>query len=114
MRRGSGSRRAEFTAARISSSARASASGHRGRDSRRAADLLPASPGHTGAIDRIPSGGARFRMLQDLVLADRSENIKTPPAAFAETLRARGLDPLTADGLEGLQANVGKLCNQTC
>jgi radical SAM/Cys-rich protein len=53
-------------------------------------------------------------MLQDLVLADRSENIKTPPAAFAETLRARGLDPLTANGLEVLQVNVGKLCNQTC
>jgi radical SAM/Cys-rich protein len=53
-------------------------------------------------------------MLQDLVLTDRSENIKAPPAAFAETLRAQGLDPLAAAGLEVLQVNVGKLCNQTC
>ena len=35
-----------------------------------------------------------------------------PP--FAQTLEERGLRPLTAAGIEVLQLNVGKLCNQTC
>jgi radical SAM/Cys-rich protein len=35
-----------------------------------------------------------------------------PP--FAETLAQSGLPPLRAAGIEVLQVNVGKLCNQTC
>ena len=34
--------------------------------------------------------------------------------SFDRTLRARGLAPLQADGIEIFQINVGKLCNQTC
>src|SRR6516164_1191407 len=33
---------------------------------------------------------------------------------FALALAARGLSPLRATGVEVLQVNVGKLCNQTC
>jgi len=33
---------------------------------------------------------------------------------FARALAARGLEPLRADGIEVLQVNLGKLCNQTC
>lgn len=33
---------------------------------------------------------------------------------FDRTLTANGLPPLHADGIEVLQVNVGKLCNQTC
>jgi len=33
---------------------------------------------------------------------------------FAETLHTRGLQPLQAIGIEVLQINLGKLCNQTC
>jgi len=36
----------------------------------------------------------------------------TPP--FEQTLAAGGLSPLRANGIEVLQVNVGKLCNQTC
>jgi radical SAM/Cys-rich protein len=35
-----------------------------------------------------------------------------PP--FRQTLEEHGLGPLTASGVEVLQVNVGKLCNQTC
>jgi radical SAM/Cys-rich protein len=35
-----------------------------------------------------------------------------PP--FAQTLAAHRLEPLAAAGIEVLQINVGKLCNQTC
>lgn len=34
--------------------------------------------------------------------------------SFDEALRDAGLFPLTATGVEVLQVNVGKLCNQTC
>jgi radical SAM/Cys-rich protein len=34
--------------------------------------------------------------------------------SFDECLHGAGLDPLTATGIEVLQVNVGKLCNQTC
>jgi sulfatase maturation enzyme AslB (radical SAM superfamily) len=37
---------------------------------------------------------------------------KQPP--FEQTLAASGLSPLRATGVEVLQVNVGKLCNQTC
>src|SRR5713226_2851224 len=33
---------------------------------------------------------------------------------FADALRASGLWPLHAAGIDVLQVNVGKLCNQTC
>jgi radical SAM/Cys-rich protein len=33
---------------------------------------------------------------------------------FGQTLVERGLGPLRADGIQVLQVNVGKLCNQTC
>lgn len=33
---------------------------------------------------------------------------------FAETLRGSGLFPLRATGIQVLQINVGKVCNQTC
>jgi radical SAM/Cys-rich protein len=35
-------------------------------------------------------------------------------APFAQTLAKRGLGQLRADGIQVLQVNVGKLCNQTC
>jgi radical SAM/Cys-rich protein len=35
-------------------------------------------------------------------------------AAFESALSAHGLWPLEANGIEVLQVNVGKLCNQTC
>ena len=37
---------------------------------------------------------------------------KQPP--FGQTLAASGLTPLRAAGIQVLQVNVGKLCNQTC
>lgn len=36
------------------------------------------------------------------------------PADFEESLAAAGLSPLRATGIEVLQLNVGRLCNQTC
>jgi radical SAM/Cys-rich protein len=40
---------------------------------------------------------------------------KTPELpAFSQKLAEVGLDPLRAKGIEILQVNVGKLCNQTC
>ncbi len=33
---------------------------------------------------------------------------------FSEKMRIIGFDPLTASGIEILQINVGKMCNQTC
>lgn len=36
------------------------------------------------------------------------------PPSFAKTLHAHGLGPLHATGVEVLQVNLGKLCNQTC
>ena len=37
---------------------------------------------------------------------------RQPP--FGRTLAEHGLPPLRADGIQVLQVNVGKLCNQTC
>ena len=37
---------------------------------------------------------------------------RIPP--FPQTLTRNGLEPLAATGIEVLQVNVGKLCNQTC
>lgn len=34
--------------------------------------------------------------------------------AFEQTLAANGLSPLRANGIQVLQLNMGKLCNQTC
>ena len=34
--------------------------------------------------------------------------------SFAQTLADYGLSPLTSQGIETLQINVGKMCNQTC
>lgn len=36
------------------------------------------------------------------------------PRPFAETLADHGLAPLAATGIQVLQVNVGRLCNQTC
>jgi len=38
----------------------------------------------------------------------------SPVPAFNDTLKAHGLERLQASGIEVLQVNVGKLCNQTC
>src|SRR5258708_2248054 len=35
-------------------------------------------------------------------------------ASFSGTLAEHGLDPLRAGGIQVLQVNVGRLCNQTC
>ena len=37
-----------------------------------------------------------------------------PETPFQETLSRHGLGPLQADGIQVLQVNVGRLCNQTC
>jgi radical SAM/Cys-rich protein len=52
-------------------------------------------------------------------LASSSEQLRMLAALplereFADALAGAGLDPLTPTGLEILQINVGKLCNQTC
>src|SRR5947207_1835411 len=45
-----------------------------------------------------------------VALLERTDGI--PP--FAQTLTQYGIGTLTASGIEVLQVNVGKLCNQTC
>jgi hypothetical protein len=45
-------------------------------------------------------------------LAVLASSSRQPP--FARTLAERGLGPLHASGIEVLQINVGKKCNQTC
>lgn len=47
-----------------------------------------------------------------LEILESSTNGSIPP--FAETLREHGWACLRADGIEVLQINVGKVCNQTC
>jgi radical SAM/Cys-rich protein len=52
-------------------------------------------------------------------LADPAEQLRVLEAlpgipAFADTLVQRGMAPLAAQGIEVLQVNVGKVCNQTC
>lgn len=49
--------------------------------------------------------GEQLRVLNDPALAHRS---------FDDALERSGLHPLTSTGIEVLQINVGKLCNQTC
>ncbi|MEX0717824.1 MAG: arsenosugar biosynthesis radical SAM (seleno)protein ArsS [Planctomycetaceae bacterium] len=58
-----------------------------------------------------------LRRHHPLSAADRQREILEAPGAlpgFDESLTRRGLDPLRATGIEVLQVNVGKLCNQTC
>ncbi len=52
-------------------------------------------------------------------LADPAEQMRMLAAAahlpvFAESLASHGESPLAAQGIEVLQINVGKVCNQTC
>ena len=55
-------------------------------------------------------------MLPNLVFPDRlgCQELKETAASFERTLEAHGEGGLTAMGVETLQVNVGKLCNQTC
>jgi radical SAM/Cys-rich protein len=53
------------------------------------------------------------------LLADSARQLRVLGALpltreFADALEGAGLDPLTPSGVEILQINVGKLCNQTC
>jgi len=52
----------------------------------------------------LASGAAQRRRLAELPLA----------RSFEASLEAAGLFPLTATGIEVLQVNVGRKCNQTC
>jgi len=54
--------------------------------------------------DRLASGAAQQTVLERVPL----------PRTFQESLAASGLLPLRATGIEILQVNVGKKCNQTC
>jgi radical SAM/Cys-rich protein len=58
-----------------------------------------------------------LRMLRH-PLASPSEQValldRLPVRPFDEALAAHGVPALTADGIEVLQVNVGRLCNQTC
>jgi radical SAM/Cys-rich protein len=56
---------------------------------------------------------------QGSLLADSSEQLRVLEAGssdrlFEEALDESGLGPLRASGIQVLQVNVGKLCNQTC
>jgi radical SAM/Cys-rich protein len=57
-------------------------------------------------------------MRQRHPLADPSEQLRLldeiGQLSFAQTLAQSGKSPLLADGIQVLQVNVGKLCNQTC
>ena len=53
----------------------------------------------------LASAGEQLRVLNNPVL---------PQRPFDEALAVSGLHPLTSTGIEILQVNVGKLCNQTC
>jgi len=58
-------------------------------------------------------------VLQDDLRRDVNEQLKiindeSGIAPFDEALDASGLHPLTATGVEVLQVNLGKMCNQTC
>src|SRR5215213_7489791 len=52
----------------------------------------------------LASGAAQRRRLAELPLA----------RSFESALGAAGLRPLTATGIDVLQLNVGRKCNQTC
>ena len=49
---------------------------------------------------------------QQVTILESSENPALP--TFDATMNAHGLEPLESDGIDVLQVNVGKLCNQTC
>jgi radical SAM/Cys-rich protein len=53
----------------------------------------------------LASAGEQLRVLNNPALSYRP---------FDEALEGSGLHPLTSTGIEILQVNVGKLCNQTC
>ena len=53
--------------------------------------------------DALAVGAEQIRVLEAL-----------PGPGFAERLASAGLGPLHATGIEVLQVNVGKVCNQTC
>ena len=53
----------------------------------------------------LASPGEQLRVLNNPALSYRP---------FDEALEGSGLHPLTSTGIEILQVNVGKLCNQTC
>ena len=53
----------------------------------------------------LGTAGAQLRVLNDPAGAHKP---------FEEALEESGLHPLTAAGIDVLQINVGKLCNQTC
>lgn len=58
-----------------------------------------------GRDHALASAGEQLRVLNNPVLSHRP---------FDEALEGSGLHPLTSTGIEILQVNVGKLCNQTC
>ena len=58
-----------------------------------------------GRAHILASAGEQLRVLNNPVL---------PQRPFDEALEGSGLHPLTSTGIEILQVNVGKLCNQTC
>lgn len=53
----------------------------------------------------LASAGEQLRVLNSPVVSQH---------AFDDALENSGLHPLTSTGIEILQVNVGKLCNQTC
>ncbi len=58
-----------------------------------------------GRAHILASAGEQLRVLNNPALSQRP---------FDEALESSGLHPLTSTGIEILQVNVGKLCNQTC
>jgi len=65
-------------------------------------------PRITLARQQSPLADAR----EQLAILDATETVSVP--AFHDMLTGHGQEPLRARGLEVLQVNVGKLCNQTC
>ncbi len=65
----------------------------------------------TGSLLRqqhpLAEAAAQLRILQ-------GDDAVVPQPSFAEHCSQQGLSPLTARGIETLQVNVGKVCNQTC
>ncbi len=58
----------------------------------------------------LASSSEQLRVLNHVTLNGSGEGHK----AFDDSLETSGLFPLGATGIEVLQINVGKLCNQTC
>lgn len=66
----------------------------------------------------MPQASKSLKLRQS-PLSDASEQLKLLHSAagtlsFANAIREKQLDQLTADGIEILQVNVGKMCNMTC